>query len=151
MDDRRETPSKPAALRVLQGSRGARPLPKNEAKPRPLIPRPPAHLDATAKRQWRRIAKALTADGLLTELDRTALAMLCLAYSRLVDAEKNIQKHGVFIRASNGDVVESPYVSISFEAMDQIRVLAIEFGMTPASRARIRSQLPTPGPHDESS
>ncbi len=47
---------------------------------------PPAQLDGVAKREWRRMTKALRDAGLLADVDRPVLAMYCDIYSIWVKA-----------------------------------------------------------------
>ena len=129
---------KPTALKELQGNPGKRPLNKREPKPTGT-PTCPSHLDDNAKKEWRRISKELTAIGLLTSVDRAALAAYCCAYSRWAAAEENIQKFGTVIKSpKSGYPVQNPYVSVANTALDLMRKFATEFGLTPASRSRLQ-------------
>lgn len=83
---------KPTHLKVLEGNPGKRALNKNEPKPQAKIPSCPSHLDKEAKVEWRRISKQLLQLGLLTEIDRAALAAYCQAWSRWVYAENKISE-----------------------------------------------------------
>jgi phage terminase small subunit len=49
----------PTALKVVMGNPGKRPLNQLEPKPRLAIPSCPAHLHATAKAEWKRLARQL--------------------------------------------------------------------------------------------
>jgi P27 family predicted phage terminase small subunit len=129
-------PPKPTALKTLAGNPGHRPL--NHAEPQPTgVPKCPPHLDKDAKKEWKRISKELIALGLLTEVDRAALAAYCSAWSRWVAAEEHIAKLGLVVKAPSGYPINNPYVGIANVAMDQMRRFLIEFGLTPASRSRI--------------
>jgi len=127
----------PTYLRLLAGNPGKRPLNVNEPKPRASIPRCPVHLNAEAKAEWRRMARRLHGLGVLTEVDGTAFALYCQAYGRWVQAEQKLSEFGTVIKGPNGMPVQSPYLSIANRAMDQMRSLLSEFGMTPSSRSRI--------------
>jgi phage terminase small subunit len=56
-------------LEVLQGTE--RPSRRNEEEPKPApeIPSCPSHLDAGAKREWKRVTKQLAVVGLVTQID----------------------------------------------------------------------------------
>lgn len=127
---------KPTALKEIQGNPGKRPLNKNEPKPKGT-PTCPSHLDPEGKKEWRRISKELSAIGLLTSVDRAALAAYCAAYSRWAEAEQKIQQHGLVVKAPSGYPIQNPYVGIANTAMDHLRKFATEFGLTPASRTRL--------------
>ena len=129
---------KPTHLRVIEGNPGKRPINKKEAKPRATIPAAPAHLSAVAKAEWKRISPELHKLGLLTRIDRAALAAYCTAWGRWVDAEKMLREHGVLVKTKKtGFPMQSPYLAIANKAMDQMTRLLTEFGMSPSSRSRI--------------
>ena len=128
---------KPTALRELAGNVGHRALNKHEPKPTGT-PSCPPHLDSGAKKEWKRVSKELTTLGLLTTVDRAALAAYCAAYSRWAAAELSIQKFGAVIKSpKSGFPIQNPYVSVSNTALDLMRKFASEFGMTPVSRTRL--------------
>lgn len=85
-------PPKPTHLKVLEGNPGKRALNKNEPRPQAKIPSCPKHLDKEAKVEWKRISKQLLLLGLLTEVDRAALAAYCQAWSRWIYAEEKINR-----------------------------------------------------------
>ena len=89
---------KPTALKALQGNPGKRPLNRHEPQPGGL-PKCPKHLDGQARKEWKRISRELIACGLLTEVDRAALAAYCVAWSRWIDAEANVRKFGGVIKS----------------------------------------------------
>ncbi len=83
---------KPTALKLVTGNPGKRPLPKKEAVVALSEPTPPAFLCDDAKVEWGRVCSALYAAGLMTELDRAALAAYCAAYGRWAQAERAINR-----------------------------------------------------------
>ncbi len=130
---------KPTNLKLLQGNPGKRKLNKNEPKPTAkTIPRPPAHLDVVARSEWRRVAPKLFAIGLLTPVDRSALAAYCVAYSKWVEAERAIRDRGMVTVTPNGYPCISAWAVVSNKAMRQMREFMAEFGMTPSSRSRVQ-------------
>lgn len=125
-------PPKPTALKVLQGNPGKRPL--NEAEPRPerLVDlRPPAGLDAYGRQCWNQHAPMLDRLGLLKESDRIPFAVFCETYSRWRRATRELHRT---------KVTDEGYrpLALTVEKCEQaLRMQAIEFGMTPAARARL--------------
>lgn len=85
---------------------------------------------------------------MLTEADRAALAMYCQAYSRWVEAETLLREKGTVVKSPSGSAMLNPYLSVANKAMEQMKGFLSEFGMTPASRARIQLP-PEEGPEDE--
>ena len=69
----------PTALRLISGNPGKRPINGREPKPVISIPTCPAHLMPLAKTEWKRLARYLHDPGIISELDRAALAAYCQA------------------------------------------------------------------------
>ena len=132
----------PTKLKILTGNRGGRPLNDKEPEPENKIPVKPRILQGIAKTEWHRITKLLHGLGLLTEIDRTALAAYCQAYERWVKAERKIRKDGMVVTSDNGFPCISPYISISNKALENMKKFLTEFGMTPASRTRVKVEKP---------
>ena len=82
---------KPTAIRRLEGNRGKRAWNHDEPEPPDGIPRCPKHLAPVARTEWRRVARALHAMGVLTPIDRAALAAYCQSYAKWVEAEEQAQ------------------------------------------------------------
>ena len=129
---------KPTALRLIEGNPSRRPFNKKEPKPAPVIPKCPRHLNDAAKIEWKRTAKKLHKLGLLTEIDGPQLALYCQAWGRWVEAEDELKKHSTIVKASTGWPIQSPYLAVANKAMEQIQRALSEFGMSPASRTRVR-------------
>lgn len=127
----------PTALKVVRGNPGRRPLNQDEPKPRVRVPAPPRHLSDEAKREWRRVGRQLADAGLVTALDRAALAGYCQAWGRWVEAEELLKRHGMLVKSPNGYPMMSPYLNVANRAMEQLRLLLTEFGMSPSSRSRV--------------
>ena len=136
---------KPTALRLVGGNAGRRPLNKNEPKPELSQPTPPAFLNDDAKVEWGRICETLYKVGLMTELDRGALAACCQAYGRWAQAERALARmsdkdelnRALMIKTSNGNAIQNPLVGIANKAAADYVKYAVEFGMTPSARARV--------------
>lgn len=131
-------PAKPTALKVLAGNPGGRPLNDAEPKPRNTKPKMPAHLGEKAQREWKRVVRELSAMKLLTSADADALALYCQTYQRWVEASEKIDEEGMVVVTENGYPVMSPYITIVNQCIRTMQRMLTEFGMTPASRARIR-------------
>lgn len=132
-------PAKPTALKELAGNPGKRRLNKNEPKPQQRKPSCPKHLTGEARREWNRMAKQLFDLGLLTEVDRAALAGYCQAWGRWVQAEEKMSEpeFQMIKETDSGYPVVSPWMGIANQAMKQMLRFLTEFGMTPAARSRV--------------
>lgn len=136
---------KPTALKLVTGNPGKRALPKNEAIVALAEPTPPPFLCDDAKVEWGRVCSALYAAGLMTDLDRAALAAYCAAYGRWAQAERAINRmagkdelnSALMIKTSNGNAIQNPLVGIANKAKSDMVRYATEFGMTPSARSRV--------------
>ena len=135
----------PTALKIIQGNPGNRPLEPDLSNHIPAqVPEPPPILKGQALKEWQRISIELEKLGLITELDMAALASYCQCYARWLEAEEMIAKVGMVVMSPANFPIQSPYLAIANRAMEQMRAYLIEFGMTPAARARVgaSAQLP---------
>ncbi len=131
---------KPVELRVLHGSAAERAR-AGVPMPRRKLPRCPDFLTEQQAKIWRQTAGELYDAGLLTELDRDALAAFCVAKSRWLDAEKIVADKGAVIKTTNGNLIQNPYLAIANRAQEQMTKLMAEFGMTPSARSRVRAEV----------
>ncbi|WP_439523039.1 phage terminase small subunit P27 family [Marivita sp.] len=142
---RRGPKTKPTQLKLLSGT--ARKHRLNAHEPRPEIARPdvPHHLTPAAQLEWDRVIEETLNLGILTNLDRGALAAYCQAYGRWVSAEtalarmaeKDAITHGLIIRTKAGNAIQNPLVGAANKAMADMVRYAAEFGLTPSSRTRV--------------
>jgi len=135
-------PAKPSALKRLAGNPGKRKI--NNSEPRPPAKKPPCprHLQGEARKEWNRMSKQLFALGLLTQVDRAALAAYCQAWADWVNANEQLARinatdGGMITLTEKGYPVVSPWWNISITAAKQMKSFLTEFGMTPGSRARL--------------
>jgi P27 family predicted phage terminase small subunit len=130
----------PRKFHVLNGT--DRPCRRNDSEPVPDefkdIPKPPAHLSKTAKKEWERMSKVLYSSGLLTQLDYSEFAIYCQSWGRWVDAEKKISDTSMVVKTANGNPINNPYMNIANTAMRDCHKFLSEFGMTPSSRTKIK-------------
>ena len=128
---------KPTALKILNGNPGKRRLNANEPKAEITIPDCPEHLNEIARAEWNRITPELASAGLLTRLDRAAIALYCQTWAIWVEAEDKVRKRGRVIVTKSGYPVLNPQHTIATKAANDCKTFAIEFGLTPSSRSRI--------------
>ena len=127
-------PTKPSALKLVEGNRGKRALPKNEPDPAYLNDlTPPEHLPAEAAAVWSEIAPRLRSALLLTELDTLALEWLCIAAAQHRRATAELAESDSFIVKNS----PSPWLIVQSMAFKRAKVLCDAFGMSPAARARV--------------
>jgi len=129
----------PTALKVLEGDRGKGRRPINTGEPVPSSEnvKCPTWLMPEAKKEWKRLAPSMTAMGILTNHDLEAFAGYCQAYARWREAEEFLTQHGTIFKTPSGYVQQVPQVSIAQQNLKIMQSFCSEFGLTPASRARI--------------
>lgn len=147
---RRGPPPKPTALKVLEGNPGKQKLNLNEPQPPALIavPKPPARLLKEAKAEWKKLAPALVGLGLLTEADVPAFTELCQNYGYYLVTDRKILDSGengpiALQKTPSGYVQQHPLLSLRRQYYELWRKGLLDFGLTPASRARLTTDNDT--------
>ncbi len=147
---------KPTALKLLEGNPGKRALNLSDGvNPRVEIPSAPKHLGQEAKKEWKRITPLLEDLGLISGLDRAALALYCQAVGRLSELEMAFNGK-VQAKVDEGmsycDAVFDASRSVTPSGYEQQSVIVnliaghrlqvhrhlAHFGLSPASRARVQ-------------
>jgi len=128
---------KPTAIRRLDGNPGNRGYNHDEPVPPTTLPDCPDHLNAEAQAEWDRLAQVLHDMGVVTLIDRAALAAYCQCYGRWVEAEEKLRVTPVLLKTKTGYVQQSPWLSIANRQMELMGRYMTELGLTPAARSRI--------------
>lgn len=137
---------KPTAVKKLEGNPGKQKL--NDFEPAfeaPVkCPSPPVWLLKEAKKEWKKLAPALIAAGVLTLADMDAFAALCQNYAYMIVTDQKItdmgkKGEGVYRlqEAESGYLSPHPLLSLRSRYFEQWRRSLGDFGLTPASRSRI--------------
>jgi P27 family predicted phage terminase small subunit len=136
---------KPTALRVFEGDPGHL-LGKREGEVMPEIvaeiPKPPDWLGDIGKAKWGEVAPALFRIGCLTVVDVNLLALYCEAWDEFFAARAEIEKSGIVAMSDKGAEYQHPAVGIKNKAIQRIKQLGGEFGMSPASRVGLTVNNP---------
>jgi P27 family predicted phage terminase small subunit len=139
----------PANVHMLRGNPSKKPLSAllGEFKPEVEIPDAPAFLWPGAKEEWDRITPELEYYGLVSQLDRGLLAMLCQEWARYVWAEEKIAtlnkadpqgEAGLIATApTSGYRMPSVHAQISRRALETYEKLCAHFGLSPSGRTRV--------------
>jgi P27 family predicted phage terminase small subunit len=133
---------KPTAIRRLEGNRGKRAWNHAEPVAPDAMPRCPEHLAPVARKEWRRVARTLHDMGVLTTIDRAALAAYCQAYARWVEAEERLKETPSLFKTPSGYVQQSPWLAIANKQLELMGRYMTELGMTPAARSRVGVEDP---------
>jgi P27 family predicted phage terminase small subunit len=80
--------------------------------------------------------------GVLTVIDRAALAAYCQCYAKWVEAERKLKETPPLLKTPSGYVQQSPWVAIANKQLELMGRYMTELGMTPASRSRVATEDP---------
>lgn len=148
---------KPAALRLLEGNAGKRPLDLTAGvNPKIEVPSVPKHLGTEAKKEWKRITPLLEELGLVSGLDRTALALYCQAAGRLAELETAFNSmvavkvdagkayadavyEASYSVTPSGYAQQSVIVQLIGKHREQVNRYLMHFGLSPAARGRVQA------------
>ena len=130
----------PSHLQVIKGAYDKNPQRRNNAEPKAPkgLPPCPYNLDRLAKNEWKRICGELSLLGVLSQVDRGSLEIYCLSYSKWRKANKQLDKDGLTIVNSAGNLVRHPANAVCDASAAMCYKLLIEFGLTPAARTRVQ-------------
>ena len=148
---------KPVALKVLEGNAGKRALDLAAGvNPRIEVPSAPKHLGIEARKEWKRITPLLEELGLISGLDRAALALYCQATGRLAELETAFNGQVARHVAGGMDYADAVYhtshsvtpsgyaqqsvmVQLIKSHRDQLNRYLMHFGLSPAARGRVQA------------
>lgn len=129
---------KPKASKQLDNNPGKRRIPE-PVKPPPGVPDMPKGLPALAKNEWKRVTPILDKMGVLSILDRAALADYCLCVARVTEIEKVISRDGLSVRGRNRGAghVKNPLLSVARQYRSSLQRWCDLFGFAPGPRGRL--------------
>lgn len=117
---------KPTHLKLVTGTARRDRMPKNEPMPDLALPPVPPELCDDAKLEWGRVSIELYKLGLLTSIDRSALAAYCAAWGRFVRAERMLRTlgdgraDGLLTKTAKGEIIPNPLVRIARQAAQAV-------------------------------
>lgn len=134
----------PTAILEKRGSWRAKINP-DEPMPSKSTPVAPDFVTDSALTLWNETVFELEAMGVLTQADKNLLARYCVLYDRWIQAERKIKARGMVypVKGQDGNIIavkEFPEVRIASNLSSQLLQMEREFGLSPASRTRIRTE-----------
>ena len=135
-------PKTPTQLKVVRGTTRADRANKREPKVNePLPVDPPEWVSPEAVPWWGRVRTLLTDMKVATAADPIAVGLLCDALAEYVKARTAYLADGMTYETTgkSGDTMirAHPAVGIAADAWRRAKLMATEFGLTPASRAKV--------------
>lgn len=134
----------PKALKKRRGTYRPSRAAKDAMELPVVTPGMPEWLDDEGKKEWARIVPMLEEAKVLSDADRIALANYCACVSLCITATREYQRRGVTLTKGRR-VYTHPMIKVAQEARTQALRIALEFGLTPASRTRISGKAATTG------
>lgn len=110
------------------------------------VPDKPDWLDGHASEEWERVTHELEHVGLLVKVDRACLAAYCQSYAELIETTNILNTQGRYLKqpmqTASGEVIGErtvvhPAVKGQKDALTRVLAFCIQFGLSPASRARV--------------
>ncbi len=111
-------PKTPTQLRVLAGNPAKRPLPENEPTYPTAQTRPPEWLQGEAITIWEKLAASLEINNMLNHANYDFLAAYCDLMGRYIEQRRD-------------------GLDPDLKIVQQLRLMAREFGFTPSSQAGV--------------
>ncbi len=144
----------PTKLKIIRGTDQKCRMNPDEPEPEIELPKPPKHLTGIAAKEWKRAGALLEELGLISDIDMCMFLAYCESYGRWREAEKKIKEQGLFIEVPIGikkgkkgkedtiifAVKKNPYLAIAKDAKREATKYAVEFGMSPASRSKVKAE-----------
>ena len=133
-------PRTPKKILEMRGSWLAKKR-QNEPEPTAGIPEPPGHLSEEVRVIYYDFAKIINEMQVLTLADKAGLMALAETYKERIRAQAVIDKQGLTLKEKKewGWVYyKNPMVPILQDADRRLRFWLCEFGLTPASRTRVK-------------
>lgn len=146
---------KPNLIKLVTGNPGKRPLNLADGvNPEVAVPDAPKHLCAEARKEWKRITVELLELGLISRIDRAALALYCQAWGHMVMLEQSLggrvatemaRADGVapdparafYFVTDKGYQAQTVTVQLINTLRGQVATYLKAFGMDPSSRSRV--------------
>lgn len=138
---------KPTALLKLAGNRRVRAQEGGARLHKPAdVSGPPDFLGAIAAKKWQELVPLLQRIMALTEHDMDHVAAYCDAFGQWVEASRHLADEGLVITHHNKTTGCNPWLRVSEKAVDRMVRSGAELGLSPASRARLRIEIPQDDP-----
>lgn len=131
---------KPMKLKILHGTdqpsrRRAGLLSEDNL---PIRIPPPEYLNPPGRKKWNELVRLLRKKGILEKTDLGSLEACCAAYDEMVECQLAIKEKGGIVEYTNGKTSQQvPLLSARNRAMEVYKKFMTEFGLSPASRAKL--------------
>jgi P27 family predicted phage terminase small subunit len=130
-------PPKPTAIKLLEGNPGKQKLQREPEMSRGSIHKREAWFGKHGKHMWDNIVPRLRKEVKLATVDENLAIQMCAAYGAAMEARENLHRHGTVTKEGKLSV----WHRVWKENATIFHQCAAKFGMSPADRARIFTDL----------
>ena len=102
----------------------------------PFCPEPVSE-NPDALAVWQRLVPELIKAGLVTPIFEGMLAAYCMVFARWVEAERELRKTAKLVKSPSGYPLQNPWLAIANRAIEQMRQLGSDLGLSAAALTRI--------------
>jgi len=134
----RGTKRKPTSIHLITGTHRKDRQPPDEPKAPPTDYDPPIPLSARERAAWDENIETFRRLDMLTDADFGMLARYCKAWIGLLDLDAKVAEFGWVVKGQTGPT-QSPYARLWFHMTDRVMRFQENLGMSPTSRARLRT------------
>jgi len=119
--------------------------------PTGAAPDPPADLPEAARAEWRQVVPLLWERKITEVLDMNILKAYCQSAAMVWECDRLLQTEGLVNEGPRGALREHPAVKVRSVALEQMRRLSVELGLTPLARGRVKAaeEPPEADPYEE--
>lgn len=135
------TKAQPLAVLELKGTGNPTRLRKRAAEEPELLVEflpPPPHLDEMGVELWLEATKVLFDAKVITRGDYLTMYAYCESYASWRAALWHIRNEGMVFTDDKGVPRVSPYHKITMDVQDRMMRCAVELGLTPSARSRVK-------------
>ena len=102
----------------------------------PFCPEPVRECD-DAMACWNRLVPELVQAGLITPIFEGMLAAYCTVFARWMEAERELRRTSMLVKSPTGYPLQNPWLAISNRAIEQMRQLSGELGLSASALTRV--------------
>lgn len=129
---------KPTRQKQLAGNPGKRKLNRREPKPTMSADMQPAAISVMAQVFQEKYLGELRRTKILTDVDMAAFELMSTHYAVAWRAAERLEREGLTQTSVLG-ISKHPLLQVFRDNSNAFRAYAVEFGMTPSARSRIRA------------
>ncbi len=130
----------PTGLKLLRGTLEKQRSNPTEPKPEAGTGTALKGLTPRALEHFARLSEQVTAMGILTVVDGSALSGLAQAMADYEEASVVLARDGKVIEGERDHMVRSPWLMVRKQAEDRMKQGFADFGLTPAARVRLHTE-----------